>query len=218
MKDVRSNVNGYLDRTRPKRQKVTENIAFFIIMLFAAYIFGRMDRAEEIRKNGIQPDPVSASSLQSTQNKSTQDSCSLPEIFPAPEYQDSWENTLRFCEEIESSSAKWGFEPELIATLIMLESGGDPSAISQSGAIGLMQIMSSDGLSRQLYGDYFSSRPTVLDLLDPGYNIEWGTSHLASLINIYGSLREALFHYGPMDVGYEEYADMVLSVYSQIND
>ena len=100
----------------------------------------------------------------------------------------------------------------------MLESGGDPSAISQSGAIGLMQIMSSDGLSRQLYGDYFSSRPTVLDLLDPGYNIEWGTSHLASLINIYGSLREALFHYGPMDVGYEEYADMVLSVYSQIND
>jgi hypothetical protein len=218
MKDVRSNVNGYLDRTRPKRQKVTENIAFFIIMLFAAYIFGRMDRAEEIRKNGIQPDPVSASSQQGTQNKSTQGNCSLPEIFPAQEYQDSWENTLRFCEEIESSSAKWGFEPELIATLIMLESGGDPSAISQSGAIGLMQIMSSDGLSRQLYGDYFSSRPTVLDLLDPGYNIEWGTSHLASLINIYGSLREALFHYGPMDVGYEEYADMVLSVYSQIND
>jgi soluble lytic murein transglycosylase-like protein len=96
-----------------------------------------------------------------------------------------------------------------------MESGGDPQAYSASGAVGLMQVMPRDGLAASfecINGPCFASRPTIDELLDPVFNVEYGTGMLSGLVARLGSEREALKAYGPMDVGYS-YADRVLAIY-----
>jgi soluble lytic murein transglycosylase-like protein len=105
--------------------------------------------------------------------------------------------------------------PDLVAAVILQESGGDASAYSTSGAVGLMQVMPRDGLAAEftcINGPCFASRPTVEELQEPGYNVEYGTKMLAGLITKLGSLRDALKAYGPMDMDYS-YADRVLAIY-----
>ncbi len=206
IRNVRRDVGNYLDETRPKRQRTTGYFAFFVIMMFVAYVFGRNDATPEKAMAAILP-----TSMGQTEN------CELPEIYPDYNYQSNWESILVYCNEIIDTSRRYNLEPELVASIILMESGGDSNAISQSGAVGLMQIMSSDGLSEQLYGDYFSERPTTSELLNPVYNIEWGVSHLAGLVDLYGNIRDALLHYGPIDVGYEGYADKIISLFNTIN-
>ena len=118
--------------------------------------------------------------------------------------------------EIEYSSAKFGIDPNLIAAVMLQESGGQPTVISTSGAVGLMQIMPRDGIASSfICGDNpcFKNRPTINELLDPNYNIDFGARLLSGLMKTSGSTRYALKAYGPMDVGYY-YADFVLSIYS----
>ena len=124
---------------------------------------------------------------------------------------------LQWCNIISSYSDKHGLDPDLVAALIWQESGGNPQAISGSGAVGLMQVMPKDGQARNFMcanGPCFSSRPTTAQLLDPEFNVSYGTRMLAQLINRQGNLREALKAYGPMNVGYY-YANKVLSLYQQ---
>lgn len=106
---------------------------------------------------------------------------------------------------------KKGFDPALLYALIWQESGGNPMAYSHSGAVGLMQVMASDGKARQLYGSMFKNRPTVAQLQDPETNIDTGTAILKGCLKEYGNMRDALKCYGPMDVGYS-YADRVLKL------
>ena len=78
-----------------------------------------------------------------------------------------------------------------------------------------MQVMPRDGLASEfICGNTpcFINRPTIDELLDPSFNIQYGSSYLAGLIEKKGSEREALFSYGPMDMGYG-YADIVLTIY-----
>lgn len=98
---------------------------------------------------------------------------------------------------------------------MLQESGGNPKAYSHSGAVGLMQIMPRDGIAASfmcINGPCFGSRPTIKELEDPEFNIEFGTRMLSGLISKYGNVRDALKFYGPMDVGYN-YADKVLAIY-----
>jgi hypothetical protein len=44
-------------------------------------------------------------------------------------------------ERITTWGQKWGVDPKLIATVIQIESCGDPKAVSSSGAMGLFQVM-----------------------------------------------------------------------------
>jgi soluble lytic murein transglycosylase-like protein len=100
---------------------------------------------------------------------------------------------------------------------MLMESGGDPEAYSSSGAVGLMQVMPRDGLAADFEcanGPCFASRPTIEELLQPEFNLEYGTHMLASLITRLGSEREALKAYGPMDVEYS-YADRVLAIFER---
>jgi hypothetical protein len=133
--------------------------------------------------------------------------CPISQRFPS--------SVRRWCGVIAQHAGKHGLPPDLVAALIWQESGGDPVAYSQSGAVGLMQIMPSDGLAASFQcanGPCFSSRPSTGELKDPEFNISYGTRMLASLVGKTGSLREALKSYGPMDVGYY-YADKVLGIY-----
>lgn len=122
---------------------------------------------------------------------------------------------LQWCEVITEQAFAAELAPDLIAAVMLEESGGDASAYSSSGAVGLMQVMPRDGLAAAfecINGPCFASRPTIEELLEPRFNVEYGSRMLAGLISRLGDLREALKAYGPMDVGYR-YADTVLAIY-----
>lgn len=118
-------------------------------------------------------------------------------------------NIQQWCDLILKNSAKYDLDPVLVASIIQVESGGNQDSISHQGAVGIMQIMSSDsGWS------YFTDRPTQAQLLKPKTNIEWGCKILSGYIKEYGSVRDGVMHYGPTNYGYI-YADDVLSIYNK---
>ena len=115
---------------------------------------------------------------------------------------------------IEKNALIYNLDPNLVGALILQESGGHPTIMSSSGAMGLMQIMPRDGIAAQficINGPCFSQRPTIAELSDPEFNLRFGSQMLSGLVNKTGSLREALKLYGPADYGYN-YADIVLAL------
>jgi soluble lytic murein transglycosylase-like protein len=138
--------------------------------------------------------------------------CKVSSQFP--------EDILQWCALITTEAKQTGLDPDLVAALIWQESGGNPQAYSRSGAVGLMQVMPRDGLAAEFTctnGPCFASRPTIAELQDPEFNLDYGTGMLAGLVKRSGSLREGLKAYGPMDVGYY-YADKVLGIYKQYRE
>jgi soluble lytic murein transglycosylase-like protein len=136
-----------------------------------------------------------------------QSDCGLSIRFP--------DGIRQWCGLIGNYAQKYGLESQLIAAVMLQESGGDPNAYSPSGAVGLMQVMPRDGLAADFMCNgrpCFSARPAMADLFDPEFNISYGVRMLAGLIQKYGGVRDALRAYGPSDAGYS-YADKVLAIY-----
>ena len=154
------------------------------------------------------PTPVGAAEVSAGHDEIVANGeCSISPRYP--------DKVRRWCALIEQYAAENGLDPNLIAAVILQESGGNPEAYSKSGAVGLMQIMPRDGLAANFMcknGPCFASRPSMDELFDPELNIAYGTRMLAGLINRTGDVREALRAYGPIDVGYY-YADIVLKIY-----
>ena len=122
--------------------------------------------------------------------------------------------TQPWCSLIETAAEKYGVDALLIASVMLQESGGQPEVMSSSGAVGLMQVMPRDGISATFQcvnGPCFASRPTIAELKDPAFNVDYGVRLLSGLIARHGDIREALKSYGPYDVGYR-YADQVLAI------
>jgi len=140
-------------------------------------------------------------------DRSDSTGCSLSTGYPAA--------VRQWCSQIEKTAQEVGLPANLIAAVILQESGGDPTAYSSSGAVGLMQVMPRDGLAAAfmcINGPCFASRPTIAELEDPAFNIAYGSQFLAGLVQKHGSYREALYKYGPIDIGYH-YADLVLGIW-----
>lgn len=136
-------------------------------------------------------------------------SCRVSTLYP--------HSVRQWCTLITSHAEKYSLPPDLIAAVVWMESGGDPLAYSHSGAVGLMQVMPRDGLAASFMcqaGPCFANRPSRSELEDPDFNIAYGTRMLAGLFERRGSLRDALYAYGPMDVGYS-YADRILGIFQQ---
>ena len=157
----------------------------------------------------LAPTQTALAEAQSQQASITNNSseCTLSTGFPAA--------VRQWCPQIEAAAQEVGLPAALIASVIVQESGGDPTAYSSSGAVGLMQVMPRDGLAADFMcvnGPCFASRPTIAELEDPAYNIQFGSQYLAGLVEKFGSYREALYKYGPMDIGYH-YADLVLNIW-----
>jgi soluble lytic murein transglycosylase-like protein len=133
-------------------------------------------------------------------------SCEFNDRYPA--------KVQPWCGLIEEAASKHGVDALLIASVMLQESGGQPEIMSASGAVGLMQVMPRDGIATDfqcINGPCFASRPSIEELKDPAFNVDYGVRMLAGLIERYGDIREALKSYGPYDVGYR-YADQVLSI------
>ena len=161
------------------------------------------------RGAGSLEDRAAVSSEPPVDLKGSQADCQLSSRFPP--------SVLQWCQLITHYAGKRGLSPDLLAALIWQESGGDPLVTSHSGAVGLMQVMPSDGLAAGFVcanGPCFSSRPTSAQLQDPEFNIAYGTRMLSGLLKREGSLRAALKSYGPMDVGYS-YADKVMGIFQR---
>ena len=87
--------------------------------------------------------------------------------------------------DILNASVRFGVSPPLIASVIYVESGGDPRAVSRSGAQGLMQLIPAT-----------ADRFKVQDAFDPRQNIMGGTEYLAWLLNEFeGDVLNALGGY-----------------------
>lgn len=114
-------------------------------------------------------------------------------------------NIQQWCDLIKKYSAKYGHDPVLVASIIQVESLGNPGSESDQGAVGIMQVMPKE---------YFWDRPTREELFIPKINIQTGCRVLREKIDGYGSLRDGIMRYGPMDYGYI-YADEVLAIYHE---
>jgi soluble lytic murein transglycosylase-like protein len=148
-----------------------------------------------------------ATSSQTDENSAQSNNCQVSLSYPY--------GILQWCQIITEQATQAELPPDLIAAVILMESGGDEAAYSGSGAVGLMQVMPRDGISAAfecINGPCFASRPTIEELLQPEFNVEYGSQMLAGLVSNLGSTREALKAYGPMDVDYS-YADRVLSIF-----
>ena len=159
-------------------------------------------------KSGSPSKDTSAGSIHSGQSVSPSD-CSVSTSYP--------EAVRQWCMLIDRYALAQDLDPNLIAAVILEESGGNPQAYSSSGAVGLMQIMPHDGLAASFAcgsSPCFSSRPSMSELYDPEFNISFGTSLLGGLNRKYGNLRDALQAYGPANLGYY-YADIVLAIFDR---
>lgn len=156
----------------------------------------------------ITPSPQVAE-LQSATPSDQDAACRVSHTFPA--------SILQWCGWITEYAEANQLAPDLVAAVMLMESGGDPMAYSRSGAVGLMQIMPRDGIAADfqcINGPCFANRPSIAELQDPEFNIQYGTRMLARLYTRYLSWRDALKAYGPMDVEYS-YADKVLGIFER---
>lgn len=92
-------------------------------------------------------------------------------------------------DEIDRAAQYYNIPAELVRAVIAVESAGDAGAVSQKGALGLMQLM--PGTAGEMY---------VEDPVDPRQNIFGGTRYLRQLANQFGGdmmLVLAAYNAGP---------------------
>ncbi len=106
---------------------------------------------------------------------------------------------LKYKDEIISTANKFNISPALIAGIINAESGFDERAVSNVGAVGLMQLMPETA-------EYIASKsgleysPEML--YTPEYNILLGVTYISELLSRFNDLDTALCAYnaGPNKV------------------
>jgi len=181
-----------------------------ILAVSALLLFSQKWNLPNVVEAATQPPVPSAAEVSPDSEEHPSESCGLsPAVI---------EGVRQWCAQIEVVSARYGLDMDLVAAVMTQESGGQADIVSPSGAIGLMQVMPSDGIAASfmcMNGPCFAKRPTTQELLDAEFNLDYGTRMLAGLLEKYGNIRDALKAYGPYQVGYA-YADKVLAIQASI--
>jgi soluble lytic murein transglycosylase len=118
-----------------------------------------------------------------------------------------WYVRLRYpldYENIVAGHAKnYDLDPALLAAVIYRESKFDARAESDSGAIGLMQLLpdTAEGIALHTGGTQFE----VSDLWDPEINVRYGAFYLRRLLNKYRNVRLALAAYNAGQANVDEW-------------
>ncbi|WP_217125431.1 lytic transglycosylase domain-containing protein [Hydrogenophilus thiooxidans] len=145
---------------------------------------------------------------------------STPELrklrrFVAKRYETPEQQLVRWFKAIETEARRYGFDPLLIVAMIAVESGFDPNAKSEQGALGLMQVIPKwhlDKIDARVAGE-----PQADHLFDPEVNIAVGIEVLAEGVQRYGTLEMALqYYHGSLKDPKQRYSKTVLSLYRQL--
>ena len=100
-----------------------------------------------------------------------------------------------FDELIETSAREFAVDPRLVKSVMLVESGFNPAAISRKGARGLMQLMPAT-----------AAEHGVSDIHDPRQNIAAGTKYLSRLLSYYsGDLVKSLAAYNAGEAAVDRY-------------
>ncbi len=111
---------------------------------------------------------------------------------------DSKEEIARYNATIWSIAEKYGIDPALVLAVIKSESDFDAYAVSDKGALGLMQLMPETAYEMG-----------VADILDPRENIEGGTRYLKFLLGMFeGDLDRSLAAYNAGQGAVTKYGDI----------
>ena len=96
---------------------------------------------------------------------------------------------------VNAASKRNNLDPDLVNSVILVESGFDPNAVSPKGARGLMQLMPQT-----------AARMGVQNAMDPAANVEGGTRYLGELLSRYhNDLNKALAAYNAGPDRVEQY-------------
>ena len=90
----------------------------------------------------------------------------------------------RWDKDINEMAARYDIDPDLLAIIMTIESGGHPQAESGVGAKGLMQIM--PATAQDIASRYVKQPRQQYDLFDGRTSIEFGAAYLALLRNEFG--------------------------------
>ncbi|MEO8486098.1 MAG: lytic transglycosylase domain-containing protein [Betaproteobacteria bacterium] len=89
-------------------------------------------------------------------------------------------NVAKFQPLVTRSARDNGLDPALVQAVISIESAYEPSAVSEKGAVGLMQVMPATG---ERYGVIGDAKRSVSDKLkEPSINLRVGTRYLKDLL------------------------------------
>ena len=94
---------------------------------------------------------------------------------------ESWLYPIKYEDQIEKYASEYNVEKELIISVMKVESRFNEHALSESGAIGLMQLMPETG---EWIADHLDEE--VGDLFEIDKNIKYGVWYLAFLTKEFG--------------------------------
>jgi hypothetical protein len=109
------------------------------------------------------------------------------------------EASAPFDNEIAEAAQRFGLPKHWIGAVILVESAGDPDAVSSAGAMGLMQLMPGT------WADLRQRHGLGPDPFDPRDNILAGTAYLREMYDRYGSATTMLAAYNAGPDRYDDY-------------
>jgi soluble lytic murein transglycosylase len=117
---------------------------------------------------------------------------------------------LRYEHIVVGHAENYGLEPQLVAAVIYQESKFDADAVSESGAVGLMQLLpeTGQGIADRTGGDEW----TPEDLHNPELNIRYGSWYLRHLLDKYGDEDLALAAYNAGQANVDRWRDEGLGI------
>ena len=115
-------------------------------------------------------------------------------IFLLPNAFKNYLYPQKYSEYVRSAAEKYSFDERMIYAVIRTESRFDPNATSDVGARGLMQLMP-EAYDWVGYRMKDNRNLTYDDMLNPEYNIEYGTYLLKILYDEYGDYETAVAAY-----------------------
>ena len=110
-----------------------------------------------------------------------------------PQWYERLRYPLRYEQIVVGHAENYELEPQLVAAVIYQESKFDADARSDSGAVGLMQLLpeTGQGIADRTGGNTWEPE----DLLDPELNIRYGSWYLRHLLDKYDDEELALAAY-----------------------
>ena len=112
---------------------------------------------------------------------------------------------LRYDHIVVGHAENYALEPQLVAAVIYQESKFDADAVSESGAVGLMQLLpeTGQGIADRTGGDNWKPE----DLHNPELNIRYGSWYLRHLLDKYGDEELALAAYNAGQANVDRWRD-----------